>query len=110
MEIKDIEVRAGTNHPRLMLASTTNNDEAKLVIEHWLSAPLMPVNAGCMMSTSRQALSLGHIHVRRDNDNNIRVYGYIKNLHKRNELTASFELSLDTESAKVLADAILKQL
>lgn len=109
--------RAGNGDPRSMLILSKNDKEAQVAIEAWLGSPLIPVNMGAMMSTARQAMSLNHMHVRAEKDfrtgeltGNIRVYGYLKNLHRRGELMPSFELSLDKESAKALAEALLAQL
>jgi len=109
--------RAANGDPRSMLLMSKNDQEAQVAIEAWLGSPLMPVNMGAMMSTARQAMSLNHLHVRTEKDfrtgeptGNIRVYGYLKNLKRRGELMPSFELSLDKESAKILAEALLAQL
>jgi len=109
--------RANSGDPRSMLALSKNDAEAQVAIEAWLGSPLTPVNMGAMMSTARQAMSLNHMHVYAEKDfrtseptGNIRVYGYLKNLKRRGELIPSFELSLDKESARVLAEALLAQL
>lgn len=109
--------RANSGDPRSMLALSKNDAEAQVAIEKWLGSPLTPVNMGAMMSTARQAMSLNHMHVYAEKDfrtseptGNIRVYGYLKNLKRRGELMPSFELSLDKESARALAEALLAQL
>lgn len=109
--------RANSGDPRSMLALSKNDAEAQVAIEAWLGSPLTPVNMGAMMSTARQAMSLNHMHVYAEKDfrtseptGNIRVYGYLKNLKRRGELMPSFELSLDKESARALAEALLAQL
>jgi len=109
--------RANSGDPRSMLALSKNDAEAQVAIEKWLGSPLTPVNIGAMMSTARQAMSLNHMHVYAEKDfrtseptGNIRVYGYLKNLKRRGELMPSFELSLDKESARALAEALLAQL
>lgn len=109
--------RAKSGDPRSMLALSKNDAEAQVAIEAWLGSPLTPVNMGAMMSTARQAMSLNHMHVYAEKDfrtseptGNIRVYGYLKNLKRRGELMPSFELSLDKESARALAEALLAQL
>lgn len=109
--------RANSGDPRSMLALSKNDAEAQVAIEKWLGSPLTPVNMGAMMSTARQAMSLNHMHVYAEKDfrtseptGNIRVYGYLKNLKRRGELMPSFELALDKESARALAEALLAQL
>ena len=109
--------RATSGEPKSMLLMSKNDQEAQVAIEAWLGSTLIPVNMGVMMSTARTAMSLNHMHVRTEKDfrtgeptGNIRVYGYIKSLKKRGELAPSFELSLDKESAKALAEALLAQL
>jgi hypothetical protein len=109
--------RANSGDPRSMLALSKNDAEAQVAIEAWLGSPLTPVNMGAIMSTARQAMSLNHMHVYAEKDfrsgehtGNIRVYGYLKNLLKRGQLMPSFELSLDKESARALAEALLAQL
>lgn len=107
--------RAQNGDPRAMLAVAKNDVEAQAAIEAWLEGKLQSCNAGVQMSTFRGAISLAHFHVRKDRWNgeptgNIRVYGYIKGLHKRGDLLPSFELSLDKESAKALAEALLATL
>ena len=109
--------RADSGDPRSMLALSKNDAEAQVAIESWLGSPLTPVNMGAMMSTARQAMSLNHMHVYAEKDfrtseltGNIRVYGYLKNLKRRGELMPSFELALDKESARALAEALLAQL
>lgn len=109
--------RAKNGDPRSMLALAKNDCEAQVAIEAWLGSPLTPVNMGAMMSTARQAMSIAHMHVYAEKDfrtseptGNIRVYGYLKNLQRRGELMPSFELALDRESAKALAESLLAQL
>lgn len=107
--------RAQNGDPKAMMAIAKNNVEAKVAIEAWLEGESQSCKAGVQMSTSCGAISLAHFHVREDRWNgeptgNIRVYGYIKGLHKRGDLRPSFELSLDKESAKALAKAILATL
>ena len=107
--------RAGSGDPRAMLALSKNDEEARVAIESWLGSPLIPVNMGAVMSTAQRAMSLSYIHVRAEKHNgeltgNIRVYGYLEHSHRRNQLIPSFELSLDNESAKALAEALLAQL
>ena len=62
-------------------------------------------------------MSLKHIHVRAQKDfrtgeptGDIQVYGYLKDLNRRKQLSPSFELSLDNESAKALVGELLTQL
>lgn len=112
-----IVARAGNGDPKSMLILAQNDEEAQAAIEKWLGSPLTPVNMGAVMSTARQAMSLKHMHAFAEIDfrdsqptGNIRVYGYLKNLKRRGELTPSFELCLDKESAKALAEALLASL
>jgi hypothetical protein len=109
--------RAKNGDPRAMLALAKNDAEAKVAIEKWLGADLIPVSAGVMMSNARQSMSLAHMHAYTEKDfrtseptGNIRVYGYLKGLKRRGELIPSFELTLDKESAKALAEELLAQL
>ena len=104
--------RAGNGDPRSMLILAKTDDEAQVAIEAWLGSPLILVNMGAMMSTARQAMSLNYMHVRTETDGEptIRVCGWSKNLKRRGGLMPPFELSLDKESAKALAEALLAQL
>lgn len=112
-----LQARAKNGDPRAMLAFAKNDAEAQVAIEAHLGAKLIPVNMGARMSTARQAMSIAHIHTYAETDfrtseptGNIRVYGYLKNLHRRGELSPSFELCLDRESAKALVESLLAQL
>ena len=100
--------RSNNGDPRAMLALATNDEEAKVAIETWLGSPLIQVNAG--VKTGNKSMSIKHVNVREFCDESIRVYGYIQGLKQRSELLPSFELSLDRESAKALAESILAQL
>lgn len=105
--------RAQAGCPKSMMQLAKNDTEARLAIEKWLGAPLIPVAAGVVLSTAPQAMSIAYIHVHAETDfrdgkktGNYRVYGYIKSLKRRGELMPSFELALDQASAKALAKAL----
>lgn len=96
--------RAEGGDPKAMMALSTNDEEALAAIEKWLGKPTFAVEVGTMQ-TAKGALSLGHMTVRQSEDN-ILVYGYLKNLKRRNELMPSFEMSLTRASAEALVQAL----
>ena len=101
-----------------MLREARNDKEAKLAIEASLNAVLTPVKIDVGMSTANQGLTITGLHVREEPSiskqseptGQIQILGYTKNLKQRGKLMSPLVITLDKESAKALANAILAQL
>ena len=99
-----IKHRAKQGDPKAMMALATTNEEALKAIE-MLVGPTFPVQ----IIASNVPSTLSHAVVMRE-AGVVTLHGYIQNLAKRQELAASFQLVMTAESAKQLANALLRAL